>query len=145
MHEDAPPKEHGIGHLTIWPHQFICLFFAVMMFASCATTRTGETSFRPGGGGSVDSVQDNEKAQATFSGGDGSTVKQAVIITDARGEKTGVRAEYIWLHEHYPGHVLQGQFLRIIDGKAYDEMRIVSADGHPHIIFFDITSFFGKG
>src|SRR5262245_60676581 len=48
------------------------------------------------------SVHDGEKAQATFSGGDGSSIKDAVVIT-ASSEATGDRAAYIWLHEHYPG------------------------------------------
>src|ERR1035438_2241170 len=101
------------------------------------------TGFAPGTAG-YDTVPDGEKAQATFSGGDGSSLKQAVVITDATGEKTGVRAEYVWLHEHYPGYRLRGQILRNEGGRAFDEMRIVSADGKSHTIFFDITSFFGK-
>jgi hypothetical protein len=116
----------------------LCLVFAAMIFAGCETM----TGFAPGAGG-YDSVPDGEKAQATFSGGDGSSIQQAVIIGDAT-EKTGVRAEYIWLHERYPGYRLRFQGLRHEAGRVYDEMMIVAADGKSHTIFFDITPFFGK-
>ena len=134
-------KTSRIGNVS---GHFILFIFAAMLFAGCEPTQSGQTSFRPSGGGRIDSVPDGERAQATFSGGDGSTAKQAVVITDASGEKTGIRAEYVWLHEHYPGYRLQTQILRNIDYKAYDEMRIIGADAKPYTVFFDITSFFGK-
>lgn len=143
MHKEATRNQRGI-RIGRWIHQFIFIISVIVLSAGCETARTGETSFRPGGGGRVDSVRDGEKPQATFSGGDGSSAKQAVIIMDASGEKTGIRAEYIWLHENYPGYRLQKQTLRDINNKTYDEMSIVSADDRPYTIFFDITSFFGK-
>jgi len=127
--------------------QIACLALAAIVFAGCKTT-TGfspetTTGFSPGSG-DYDHVPDGEKAQATFSGGDGSSIERAVIITETASEKTGILAEYVWLHEHYPGYRLRGQMLRNAGGRAFDEMRIVSADGKSHAIFFDITSFFGK-
>ena len=91
-----------------------------------------------------DSVHDGEKAQATFSGGDGSSVKDAIVIT-ASSEETGYRAAYIWLHEHYPGSRLQDEGSDYDDGgRFYNEIKIVTADGKSRIIFFETTSFFGK-
>ena len=116
-----------------------CIVLAAIVFVGCKTT----PEFTPGSGG-YDHIPDGMKAEAAFSGGDGSSIKQAVIITDATGEKTGVRAEYIWLHEHYPSYRLRLQALRSEDGKAYDMMKIITADGKPITIFFDITSFLGK-
>ncbi|MBC8095103.1 MAG: hypothetical protein H7Y43_04760 [Akkermansiaceae bacterium] len=124
--------------------QSICLVLVAAIFVGCETTRPGQTGFAPGRGSGFDVVPDDEKAQATFSGGDGSTIKQAVVITEATGVKTGVRAEYGWLHQHYPGYRLRGQGLRHQGGRSYDEMRIVTADGKSRTVFFDITSFFGK-
>src|SRR4051812_47122431 len=43
------------------------------------------------------SVHVGEKAHATFSEGDGSSIKDAVVVT-ADSEATGNRAAYIWLH-----------------------------------------------
>ena len=91
-----------------------------------------------------DSVHDGEKAQATFSGGDGSSIKDAVVIT-ASSEQTGYRAAYIWLHEHYRGSRLQDEGFAYDDGgRYYNEIRIVTADGKPRTVFFETTSFFGK-
>ena len=91
-----------------------------------------------------DSVHAGEKAQATFSGGDGSSVKDAVVIT-ASSEETGNRAAYIWLHEHYPGSRLQHEGLDYDDGgRYYNEIKIVTADGKSRTVFFETTSFFGK-
>ena len=92
-----------------------------------------------------DSVHDGEKAQATFSGGDGSSVKDAVVIT-ATSEGTGYRAAYVWLHEHYPGSRLQCEgFDHDGAGRYYNEIKIVTADGKARTIFFETTSFWGNG
>ncbi|HWX21999.1 MAG TPA: hypothetical protein VN578_19025 [Candidatus Binatia bacterium] len=92
-----------------------------------------------------DSVHDGEKAQATFSGGDGSSIKDAVVIT-ASSEETGDRAAYIWLHEHYPGSRLQDEGLDYDDsGRYYSEIKIVASDGKSRTVFFEATSFWGNG
>lgn len=92
-----------------------------------------------------DSVRDGEKAQAKFSGGDGSSIKDAVVIT-ARSERTGDRAAYIWLHEHYPGSRLQEEGLDYDDsGRYYSEIKIVTSDGKSRTVFFEVTSFWGNG
>ena len=117
----------------------LCLALAVTVFVGCKTT----PGFVPGSGG-YDAIPHGEKAEAVFSGGDGSSIKQAVIITETANVKTGVRAEYVWLHEHYPGYRLRVQRLRHEGGRYYDEMRIITADGKSRTVFFDITSFFGK-
>ena len=91
-----------------------------------------------------DSVHDGEKAQATFSGGDGTSVKDAVVIT-ADSEEKGDRAAYIWLHEHFPGSRLQHEGLDYDDNaRYYTEIKIVTADGKSRTVFFETTSFYGK-
>jgi hypothetical protein len=90
-----------------------------------------------------DSVHNGEKAQATFSGGDGSTVKDAVVIT-ASSEEKGYRAAYIWLHEHYPGSSLQKDGSDYDNsGRCYDEITITTTDGKSRTVIFETTSFFG--
>jgi hypothetical protein len=91
-----------------------------------------------------DSVHDGEKAQATFSGGSGSSIKDAVVIT-ATNEVTGYRAAYIWLHEHYSGSHLQDEGSDYDDsGRFYNEEKIVTADGKSLTVFFETTSFYGQ-
>jgi hypothetical protein len=91
-----------------------------------------------------DSVHQGEKAQATFSGGDGSSVKEAVVIT-ASSEEKGNRAAYIWVHEHYPGSRLQDEGSDHDDGgRFYTELKILTTDGKSRTIFFETTSFFGQ-
>lgn len=91
-----------------------------------------------------DSIRDGEKAEATFSGGNGSSIKDAVVIT-ASSEKKGYRAAYIWLHDHFPGSRFQSEGFDY-DNTAdyYAEIKIVTADGKSRTVFFDTTSFFGK-
>jgi hypothetical protein len=92
-----------------------------------------------------DSVHDGEKAQATFSGGDGSSIKDAVVI-NASSEATGDRAAYIWLREHYPGSHLQDEGSDYDDtARYYSEIKIVTADGKSRTVFFETTSFWGNG
>lgn len=92
-----------------------------------------------------DSIHDREKAQATFSSGDGSSIKDAVVIT-AGSEATGNRAAYIWLHEHYPGSHLQDEGFDYDDSaRYYSEIKIVTSDGKPRTVFFETTSFWGNG
>jgi hypothetical protein len=121
----------------------IHLVVLAVFLAGCGTTKTGDTGYSPGSGSGVDFITGDEKADAVFSGGDGSSLKQAVIV-GAAGEKQGIRAEYIWLHGHYPHYTLKLQSLRGADGHAYDKMDIVTADGQALSVFFDITPFFGK-
>ena len=91
-----------------------------------------------------DSVHDGEKAQAAFSGGDGSSIKDAVVIT-ASSEETGYRAAYIWLHDHYPSSRFESEgFDYDNTANYYTEIKIATADGKSRTIFFDTTSFFGK-
>lgn len=107
-----------------------------------APTRTGIAS-SPNPVSDYASVQDGEKAQATFSGGDGSSIEHAVVI-NASGEEKGNRAAYIWLHEHYPGSHLLDEGFDYNGDRYYNEIKIVTADGKSRTIFFETTSFFGK-
>jgi hypothetical protein len=122
------------------------LFYMIVvsaLFVGCTTTtRTGIAS-SPDPASDYDSVYDGEKAQGTFSGGDGSSIKHAVVIT-ASSEETGNRAAYIWLHEHYPGSRLLDEGSDYNGDRFYTEIKIVTADGKSRTLFFETTSFFGR-
>jgi hypothetical protein len=79
-----------------------------------------------------------------FTGGDGSSSGQAIIISGASDEMSGIQAEHVWLSKHYPGWKLSLQSSPSTNGHIYDKMDIVAGDGVSHSIYFDISSFYGK-
>jgi hypothetical protein len=80
----------------------------------------------------------------TYSGGDGSSFEQAVVIKTSLGTENGIGAERAWIHKHYPGAQMSMQSLRSHEGKPYDVISIVMPDGSSRDVYFDITDFFGK-
>jgi hypothetical protein len=80
----------------------------------------------------------------TFTGGDGSNFEQAIIISGASDELSGIQAEHVWLSKHYQGWKLSLQSSPSANGHIYDKMDIVAGDGVSHSVYFDTTSFFGK-
>lgn len=81
--------------------------------------------------------------QVSYSGGDGSNLERAIVITGAKGEEEGIKAEYDWLRAHYPVYRLLRQGLRSVNGRAYDQLDIRTPQGEKPV-FFEITSFYGK-
>lgn len=82
-------------------------------------------------------------SSVTFSGGDGSSVKTAVVV-GAKDEISGMRAERQWLREHFPGAGLGTQALLNEGGRMYDRFQLVLPSGEKRDFYFDITSYFGK-
>ena len=78
-----------------------------------------------------------------FSGGDGSSAKSAIVV-HVNNEVDGIRAEHTWIHDHIPGGTLQGQALIVGGGRQYDRIQVIDADGASHILYFDISQYFGK-
>ena len=75
-------------------------------------------------------------------------LKYVTLTIEAPDEKTGIRAEREWIKEIFPDYQWQMQSLDHyeVDGKQvpFDRIRISSEDTHKDI-YFDISSFFGKG
>jgi len=82
-------------------------------------------------------------AHLVYSGGDGSSYEQAVVIKGAKDEEAGVAAERAWLEQRYPGFQKGRQSLMSSGGKHYDLIEITTREGHKSV-YFDITEFFGK-
>ena len=80
---------------------------------------------------------------ATYSGGDGTTAQEAVVI-NANTDLAATRAEYAWLREHVPGSTLSHQSLIREQNRVYDLMEVNLPDGTKRSYFFDITETFGK-
>ena len=80
----------------------------------------------------------------TFSGGNGSSFETAIVV-NARDEISGVRSEYDYIRARYPGYHFMSQALAPHGGKTYDIMTFKSADGKKHVLYFDISKYFGRG
>ena len=78
-----------------------------------------------------------------FGGGDGTDCAHAVIIVGASHETEGVRAERWWVYSKHQGARIASQSVVETDGRALETITIITADGEPRAICFDITSFFG--
>ncbi|HMO65281.1 MAG TPA: hypothetical protein PKE47_08695 [Verrucomicrobiota bacterium] len=94
---------------------------------------------------SAPSHSESTAGPLTYSGGDGLSLEQAAVISGARDNMQGIKAEYAWLRGHYSGFKLTRQSIRGENGRLFDQLDIVTSDGRPLSIFFDITSFYGKG
>lgn len=84
----------------------------------------------------------------SYSGGDGSTPAQAVVIQDVRSNRDGIRAEYEYLRRIYGERgkdwQLEGQSVfEREDGRQLDKMTVTTATGESETIYFDVSEFFG--
>lgn len=89
-----------------------------------------------------------EAGESLYSGGDGSSIENAVIINCDKALE-GVQAEYRYLASRLgkrevdwkPGsQVLLGGD----DGMDYDAVDVVLADGTKRTFYFNVTNFLGK-
>jgi hypothetical protein len=83
------------------------------------------------------------EAGYSFSGGDGSSPEKAVIV-HARSESVGIRAEYEWIRQHWPGSRRGKQALLGKNNRFYDSLTITDSAGQERTVYFDITEYFGK-
>lgn len=79
-----------------------------------------------------------------YAGGDGSSCAEAVIIVGAATEAEGVQAEIDWIRTHYPGGRKGAQTPRALNGRNYDTVEILTAEGRVIEICFDVTGSYGK-
>ncbi len=78
-----------------------------------------------------------------YAGGVGGSVDDAVIIV-ATDHMAGIRAEYQWLAQRYPGYRRVSQALMSGSGKFYDRIEIETSDGQKKAVYFDITALVPK-
>lgn len=77
------------------------------------------------------------------SGGNGSSIKDAIIISDCTNEK-GVKEEYLEVRKRFKEYKLLQQSVLMDKGKVYDKLELTIENGKNITVFFDITDFFGK-
>jgi len=82
-----------------------------------------------------------------FTGGDGSSIKEAIVIEGVKGEIDGVPAEYQYLEmllgPRKTGWRMIRQSLLSENGKKFDALEI-DHQGKTEAYYFDITGYFGK-
>jgi len=75
--------------------------------------------------------------------GDGSSTTQAIILLDKK-EADGVSAEYDYLKKTYPGYHFINETMIFENNRPYDKFQIKTAEGTDRMIYFDISSYYGK-
>jgi hypothetical protein len=123
-----PLEPFGLGG-TMFKRLSIVLFLCLA--AGCAATRTAAPQKTDAHANASDTVRD------------GSSFDRAVIIKSSN-EGDGIRQEYQWLRDKYPGCRMESQSLVFHEGRPYDVLRFKDAEGAGHEAYFDISSFFGK-
>jgi hypothetical protein len=109
----------------------ILLFVVIILLAACSSpkkTTTKAPSPRP-------------TRTDVFRGG--TSFSNAVVIM-VETESAGLKEEYKWLSNNYPGYGLIKKTHVTRSSKHYDIMRIKTRDGHLKTIYFDTTHFWGK-
>lgn len=76
-----------------------------------------------------------------YSGGDGSSFEEAVILGGAT-LISGPRAACDFIERRYPGCQRGRQSLREQNGKSYDVLEFTTSDGEQRAMYFDITAHF---
>jgi hypothetical protein len=73
----------------------------------------------------------------------GSSPATAIVLPGIQHETQGVSAEYAYIREHFPGCRPGTQALLGAKGRQYDSIEL-SGPSCAHVVFFDITDWFGK-
>lgn len=76
-----------------------------------------------------------------YSGGDGLTLKKAIVVAGAGSVSEGMAAEQEWIRIHYPDAVVESTG-RVIGPPHYDVITLKLASGSRVDLHFDITAFF---
>jgi hypothetical protein len=113
--------------------KYLVFLLTICCLAACQTPPSTVTASAPAASRGV-----------TFSGGNGSSFETAIVV-NARDEISGVRSEYDYIRARYPGYRFISQALAPHGGKTYDIMTFKSADGKKHVLYFDISKYFGRG
>ena len=84
-----------------------------------------------------------------YTGGDGTSIENAIIILGAKNSFEGIPAEYAYVGKLYGKRSVDWLFISqsLVNkkGKSYDVLTIQKPPSKENIIlYFDITDFFGK-
>lgn len=77
----------------------------------------------------------------TYSGGDGSSCRQAVILSNAKCREAAVLGERMWLELKYPGHCRTGESVVRSADRQFDLVELRTAEGRALRVYFDSTAY----
>lgn len=104
-----------------------------LILASCLLLATGNPAFAL--------AQATASAAIRYSGGDGSTLKKAVVIGGASNVSEGLAAVQDWIVIHYPGATVVSTG-RVTGPPHYEVVTVKLASGSRLDLHFDISAFF---
>jgi hypothetical protein len=122
------------------PTRSSCVTAAVLCIAIYVPTAFGQSASAPQASRLLPSLPAVACAHGpiTFEGGDGSSKEKAVVVKGAPTGLIGIRAEYDWLNQHYPGYKRNSQAL-LPGAKSYDLLEIEMPDGKELSVYFDVS------
>ncbi len=82
---------------------------------------------------------------STWSGGDGSSLEEAISFPLARSSADGVPMEWRWISERYPEFRKTAHAIVEEDSRLYDVLEISTPGGETRTFWFDVTTWFGIG
>jgi hypothetical protein len=77
--------------------------------------------------------------QLAYSGGDGSSCEQAVVLHGVQYREAGLLGQGLWLEQRYPGYRQTRNTLVNSASRQYDLVEIATADGRSRRVYFDVT------
>lgn len=89
-------------------------------------------------------VPRTDPAMAQGSAAETGLSQETAIVIRASSSAEGVPQEYAWLRQHLPDGKIKKQAL-IMGSKPYDMFEVEMPDGQIRHVYFDISSFFGRG
>lgn len=107
------------------------LFVVIILFAACSSPKKATIK------GSSPTVTRTDILRG------GTSFSKAVVIM-VESESVGLREEYKWLTNNYPGYGLIRRTHVKRSARHYDIIRIKTRQGHIKDIYFDSTHFWGK-
>lgn len=89
------------------------------------------------------------QSNPSYSGGDGSTPGQAVVIQDVNSNREGVRAEYEYLRRLYgergkDWELKEQSVFETNDGKQVDKLIVKTDSEDTETVYFDVSNFYGR-
>lgn len=78
---------------------------------------------------------------ARYTGGDGVTIKKAIVIDGVRNLEEGLAAEQEWIRRNLPGAVIESRG-RVTGPPHYDVLTVKLASGNRMDVHFDISAFY---
>ena len=120
--------------------KFAFLIISILLI-SCGTTK--KTSIKD----EYNAKQDLNKIE--YSGGNGNSIENAIIILKAKNSYEGIPAEYAYIEKLYGKRSVDWMFISqsLVSkkNKHYDVLTIVKLPSKKEmIIYFDISNFYGK-